>query len=428
MKRAVAGLLLVGCLCGAESARAELADDVAAIGRAWHVGGSVRVAPARVMQRAERRPVLLSALETSAETADCVSVAIVGAPSATFVARVTGDKASHLSPADSQRPSVAGVVDLEFCGADKALLGSLEVEMRSPRAIVQAIIVRGASRARPVREVLPRRDPAMVAAPESAGPMPASAPLSVRTGAAERRYRRESADDVGRRLVRADDAGSGDFLLALAEGCHRLDLFGAGAAGEAAVPVDVDAEVSFPDTGEVLSSDRSDSADATASFCLGAASAVRVRFAGAAPRSSVLVLHGRWSLPRGLPTYWGAATRAHMAEALRERRVKAPVEAPVYSSIGVAGVTALPVQTEPGACYQVVAAVMDGHASLSLAATAGDRTSENRSPDDGDGAALAFCAGGADHALVEVEAQGPRVVWLLGVWQTGRVTLGEEAR
>lgn len=420
MKRALAALVLGSCLCGAESAGAELADDVAALGRAWQASGSVRVLPARVMQRGDRRPVLLLPQEIDGRNNGCVSVAVLGAPSATFIARLTAT--DGLDPAEQVRQSVAGTVELDFCGERRSLLAGLEIELRSPRAILQTVVARGPMPARALRRVLRRRDPGYRAGPGSAGRLPPSAPLAVRTGAIDRQDRREGAEELTRRLLHADAAGAGDFLLGLVQGCHRLDFFSA----EAAHSTDVDAQISLPDSGDVLSSDRSDSADATTSFCLGSSTTVRVRYAGAVPQSGVLMLHARWALPRGLPGYWSPEARARMAQALREHRVKVPQSSPVYASMGVSGVTALPIETEPGACYQVVAAVVQGSAaSIAVAATVDSRSSQNRSGDDAAGTAAAFCAGAADHALVEVEAQGPGVAWLLGVWQTGRVAVGE---
>jgi hypothetical protein len=38
---------------------------------------------------------------------------------------------------------------------------------------------------------------------------------------------------------------------------------------------------------------------------------------------------------------------------------------------------------------------------------------------------LAFCADSESQALLEVEARGVGVVWLLAAWQTGRIPIGE---
>ncbi len=424
--RAWLAALVVGvCLSGAESARAELADDVALLSHAWQSSGSVRVLPARVMHRGELRPVLLVGPETDGGSNDCVDVAVLGAPSATFVVRFTGGAAFGIDPRDQVRPSVAGSVELVLCGTRKALLASLQIDMRSPRAVVRVVIARGPVPPRPLRTVLVRRDPGPPSPPASPGPVPPSAPLAVRTGAVERGERRQAAQELSRRLLHADDSGAGDVLLGLVQGCHRLDLFGA----DGARAVDIDAQVSQPATGDVLSSDRSDSADATASFCLGTSTTVRLRYVGAPPRGSVLVLQARWALPRGLPATWSPEARARMAQALREHRVKDPATSPVYTSLGVSGVTALPVETEPGACYLVAATVIRGDASsIAVAATPLSGSSQNRSAEDADGTAVAFCAGGSIQATVEVEAQGPGVAWLLAMWQTGRVPIDEEIR
>ncbi len=117
-----------------------------------------------------------------------------------------------------------------------------------------------------------------------------------------------------------------------------------------------------------------------------------------------------------------------MAEAIRRHHVRDLAEAPIYSSLGVAGVTLLPVEVEPGACYLVAVAAIRGEpAGIAIAAEAGNQRSEDNPGPGGTGTAIAFCAGQEQHALIDVEARGVGMVWLLGMWQTGRVPIGEVA-
>jgi len=98
----------------------------------------------------------------------------------------------------------------------------------------------------------------------------------------------------------------------------------------------------------------------------------------------------------------------------------------VYESLGVSGVTALPLEVDPGVCYLAALAPIRGEpTSVALAVAVGQKHGQNQGPPEGGGTALAFCSNGDDQALLEVEARGVGVVWLFAVWQTGRVPLGE---
>jgi hypothetical protein len=43
----------------------------------------------------------------------------------------------------------------------------------------------------------------------------------------------------------------------------------------------------------------------------------------------------------------------------------------------------------------------------------------------GSGTQLAFCASTAEPVLIEVEARGMALVWLLAVWPAGAIPIGE---
>lgn len=381
----------------------------------------------RVAERGERLPLLLEEAERDAENGGCTTVAILGAVSATFVTHRASASESAASEDALARASVAGAVELTLCGADKARFDELEVELRSPRAILQTVVARSPGPLPPLTAILPRREPGVPAEDTPAGPPPAPAPRAARAAAVERQQRDDGAERVERQALGASSTGAGWTLLALDAGCSRLDLLGADHARGGGSAVDLDASVTLAQTGETLASDSGNAPDASVSFCLGERAAVRLRFTGAAPFSEVLLVRSRWSLPAGLPPYFDARARARLAEALREHHAPPPVDSPIYSSLGISGVTMLPLAVEPGACYRLGAAVLDGpRSSLTLAVDAAGTTSENRSRDEAAGAALAFCVGAVERALVHVESRGAGVSWLLAVWQTGRVTLGEE--
>jgi hypothetical protein len=64
---------------------------------------------------------------------------------------------------------------------------------------------------------------------------------------------------------------------------------------------------------------------------------------------------------------------------------------------------------------------------MALSAQLADEHARNHGGVGGRSTALAFCATNTDHGLLEVQAQGHSVAWLLGIWQTGSVLLGAGA-
>ncbi len=98
-------------------------------------------------------------------------------------------------------------------------------------------------------------------------------------------------------------------------------------------------------------------------------------------------------------------------------------------ALGVQGDTLATLQVEPGACYLALAVGVRGDvAGLSLAAQTKRTTAQSRLDAAVPGAALTFCAGAEDHALLEVDARGLGLVWMSAVWQIARSRLGEVPR
>jgi hypothetical protein len=139
-----------------------------------------------------------------------------------------------------------------------------------------------------------------------------------------------------------------------------------------------------------------------------------------------MILHARWDLPSGLPDRWEPHVAARMAEAIWQNHNRSLGGTPVHESLGIAGVTAVPIEIEPFACYVVAAAPVRGQPlGLDLAVAAGRQHGQNHGDSEVAGTSLAFCNDASDRALIEVEARGIGLVWLLAVWQTGRVPIGE---
>jgi hypothetical protein len=307
------------------------------------------------------------------------------------------------------------------------MLSRLAIEMRSPRAVVETITVDAPLPAPVLRRMLTHRDPGPIAPLTGLGPRPLTARLSERVRLAEERAKRQAALAVARLPVRTEANGSGQAVLELDVGCHRIDALGADGSSPLRGGVDLDLIVRSATDGRTLGVDQTESSDAGASFCLGRATLVRVHFIGALPQSETLLVHASFPLPSGLPEHWGPDARGAMAQAVRSHHNRALGHDPVFDAMGVHGITALPVEVEPGACYLVgVAAIRGEPAGLAMAVEVGARQAQNHSGSEG-GTALAFCAGGGRRALLEVEARGAGVVWLIAMWQTARVAIGEVA-
>jgi len=416
-------LALLAALVDPTPARADLQSDVTRLAASWRArDAEVREYPPHQLERGEAKLLLLPEEATSSKLPGCTTVAVLGAVSTSFVLRFAPPRhRSQRSGGEWPRVAVAGIAEVTRCGDTRGSLSRLVVEMRSPRAVLEVVVARSLAPLSAVDAVLPQRNPGPVAQPIASGPRPMLGPLSVRAKAIEAAARRRGAAFQERRLMTADGDGAGEKDLVLDEGCHRIDVLGPTVATTARPP-DIDAMIVDRATLTPLASDRTESADATLELCVGQRAAVQLHFAGAPARNTVTVLHARTPLPTGLPEHWGPQARGHMAEALRAHHLRSLGGSPVYASLGVVGVTALPVRVEPGACYvAAVAALRGDEQGLALAASAGTKDHQNQT--GASGTALAFCARASTTALIEIEARGRGLVWLFALWQTGRVPI-----
>jgi len=419
--------LAAGVLLSAGQVRADLAADVERVKLAW--AGSAKLLELRpqLLERGTVRRLFLPGDSVDPSSEDCTTVAVLGAPSTNFVLRFlpADEHEPTLTHRDWPEASVAGAAQLTRCGARKGMLNRIAVEMRSPRGVLQFIVARSMDPAPSLLKTLPHRDPGPPAGRREIGPRASLLPLAERVAAVQSRNARDEGLDPYERSVVASKNGSGQKLFRLDAGCHRFDVLGEASADEER-PVDIDLVIGSVAEQEVLAEDRSDNADASAEFCLGAQEIVKLSFQGAAPRSRVVLVLSSWRLPSGLPEVWGPRARASMAEAVGLRQFPALRESPIFASLGVQGATALPIEVLPSACYLVVVSAIRGVShGIAIAALSGGLTGQNQSPRDENSTGLAFCAEGDSRALIEVEAHGSGLGWLLGVWQVGSVTLGE---
>jgi len=416
---------LAAILAVAGVASADLGGDVERVKLAWAKSSRLVDEAPRLLERGAIRRLFLPREAIDPTTDDCTTVAVLGAPSTNFVVRFLPTDAGGSASRDWPEPSIAGAAQVTRCGARKAMLNRLAVEMRSPRGVLEFVVARSAEPMPSLLKTLPHRDPGPPGRRRETGPPASLAPLAERIARVQHRNEQNNGLDPYERKVPSSRTGTGSKLFRLDAGCHRFDVLGEASEDEEH-PTDVDVIVRSVADELVLGEDRSDNADASVEFCVGEQEIVKLNFQGAAARSDVAVVLASWRLPEGLPQAWGARARASMAEAVGKAQFPALTESPVFASLGVQGPTFLPVEVLPDACYLVVVAAIRGATNgIAIAAESGGSLGQNQSQPDEPSTSLAFCAEGSDRAVIEVEAHGSGLGWLLGVWQVGKVTLGE---
>jgi hypothetical protein len=405
-------------------ARADLGRDVEALSLAFSAFGRVTRLEPRLLERGDVLPLVLPVEVLDQKGPPCATLAVLGTRNMQFL--LDPGRRSRVSALEWPDGSLAGVLAVTRCGATKAELVSLAIEMRSPRGVLEFVVLGSAHPPPPVTQVLPQRDPGPVAQLAGSGPRPVVAPLHVRIRALEERAARDQAIELSTLELTAGAMGVGSSVLTLAPGCHRFDLLGEETERRGA---DVDLEISHATQNVVLAVDHGESSDGDALVCVAGATTVNVRFGGVAPFAKLALVRARWDLDPSLPGRWPADAHARMSGLLRAQRRSLGQAPLIDEALGVQGNTLASVEVEPGACYLALAVGLRGEvAALSLAAQAGHRVAQSRIDADVPGAALSFCAGTANRALVEVDARGLGLHWMMAIWQLGRTRLGEVAK
>ncbi len=425
--RTVRAALLGACLLAAP-ARADLGSDVERLGLAWTTVGRVHHLEPRFLERGDVIPLLFPPELVTDDPTGCLTVAVLGTTSIQFLVD-PGGSPNGRSALDMPEGSLAGAVEITRCGAKKASLANVLLEMRSPRGVIEVLAVAAPTPPPALTTILPHRDPGPMAPPGGSGPRPSVAPLALRVQAVEQRAARSGALELTNEELVASGMGTGIELVPLAAGCHEFELLAGERTQRDRRSSDLDLEVSTADGAHILATDKSESNDARALVCVGEPMPVAMRFAGAPPGARVTLLRARWDLAEGLPERWPAEARAPMSAVLREQGLGLAGARLVDEALGVQGATAMPVEVEPGACYLAMLVALRGTAqTLSLGAQAGGREAQSRAPYDAPGTALSFCAGPASRALLEVESRGLSLVWMSTLWRVGRERLGESER
>ncbi len=416
--------VIAACLVGsAAPARADLSRDLRQLGASFSASGSVRHLKPRFVERGGLRPLLLPTEWLDPLKDDCVTVVLLGAPSATFVVRfLPATDALSWPRGESPELSVAGAAQLVRCGIRKAMLTRLAVEMRSPRGVVEVLIARGERPFPPLTRVLAARSPGALSPPSAAGPPARPESVEHRSLAHATRARREGANAVSQRELTSDPDGRGRALFRLEPACHRLRLL---ASPSVTLPADIDADLVLGASTEPAASDRSEATDAVLITCVGDETPASLSYQGAPPKSAVTLVAERYPLPAGLPARWTGEERGRIAQALWQHRSPA-VDLPVATARGVSGVTLLPLEVEPDGCYVAAVASTRGvSAGVALSAELGLRQAQNHGGLDGFATALSFCARGDPMVRFNVEVRGEGGAWLFALFRAGRSAVGE---
>ena len=404
-------------------AGADLGRDVERLMLAWSAFGHVKRLNPRLLERGDVLPLVLPAEPLDPKTPGCVTLAVLATTGTSFLLDPT---ASVLDDPGGDWPegSLAGALELTRCGERKPALAGLALEMRSPRAVLEFVLVESNDPPAHLVQVLPHRDPGPVAPLGGSGPRPGVAPLVLRLRAAEERAARDQALELTVQDLVASPTGMGSVLITLAPGCHRFDLLGDEAGGRR--PADVDFDVRSENDSELLAADHSESSDARALFCVGRPMPVTLRFAGAGPLAKLALARSRWDLEPNLPARWPAEARARFSGVLRDQRLSLSGAELFDEALGVQGDTLMPIAVEPGGCYVGIAVQLRGDAvALSMAARTSRGVAQSRLDPEVAGALVSFCAGADERALVEIDARGLGLVWMSAMFRVGRAGLGE---
>jgi hypothetical protein len=408
-------------------ARAELRESVERLAEAWRaVGAAVAIDKTRFLtdDSDDQRPVVVALPDLPA--GECTTVVLLGARGLGFHVRVLDNGSDDVER--KSLPSAAGALSIERCG--EVPPRRLVLASDSGRGAIETVVARSAKPLPSLRSMLPERSGGILAPPLEPGMLPPLPPPEKRAEIAETRAKRDGAAIAGRETWQAGIDGTGAGAQTLVPGCHRLQLFALDPRAlhpSRHAKLDLDAEMRDEVGDHLLARDRSDAPDAQLSACVGEAAHVDVIFAGAPPNSRVLVSHVMWRLPAHLPALWGTEAIGRMAHVLLARHVVSLPREPFMLAQGVSGVTPIPLSIEPGACYiGVTARIKEAARAIGLRVhVASDDAVDDRGI-EGDGAAVAFCAGSQTHALAEVEARGtPLLGWGFalyrlhsGVWET----------
>lgn len=420
--RAAGLCAILGATAIAATGRADLAEDASKLASAWQRAGKVTRQKVRFVERGSPALIFSTLDAPAAKHAPCVTVAILGPNSTHFVVRALG--VTPLGASDeSSFASLAGLVRVTRCGRLRSSLSVLLVEMRSPRAALETLVVESKEPPPDAVDVLPQRDPGPIEPFTAVEIQAAPAPLVQRVELALSRLRRSGGLGVTSEELAARPEGRGRIARTLSPGCHRFELLAEPNGAGARTQLEVESELDR--SARLVSTEQGDGLHSAVTVCAAAEAELGLSYRGV-PGSPLRLLAARWPLPDGLPEAWGALPRAQVAAILFRHHAKVS-GFPVDQGLGIQGPTLLPLRVEPGACYVAVVAGIAGRSSgFSLAASAPGVSAQNHSGEENDGTLISFCARSGTEALLEADSRGYGVAWIYALFQTGKLAVGAE--
>jgi len=408
----------------ARPAQADLGDEVTRLVQVWSKQAKVRRLAPRLVERGTPNAIFLPSDLLNGPSGSCVSVAVLATTSTHFMLRAVGG--SHWVDPEEAFPqaSLAGLLQFTRCGSKRSRLGTLLLELRSPRAVVEIVAATSAGPVEPALDVLPQRDPGPIAPFSGLRQTSAPAALSERLAAAEANARLLGAVESTRESIPNPPRGVGSSERPIEPGCYRWDLLG---EPDPQHPAQAELTIlpEFDDDTALVALDHGDGFAAAATFCTARRTLLRLRFAGAPANGRLWLISSRFELSEGLPEIWGPTGRARMAALLRHHGLRVQ-GTPVEQALGIAGPTWMPLRVLPGTCYVAAAVPLQGQAQgLALGVRVGGMSLQNRGPLN-QGSALTFCTGRQDLVTVETDGRGLGLTWLFALWPSGRLRVGEE--
>jgi hypothetical protein len=388
-------------LARASVADAQLHDEAERVAEGWRASGASAFLLEPRFLNEERIDVALPELPEGV----CTTLAFLGARGLSFrVALVDAEDDGSRGRISSE----AGAVSTERCGQPSWLRAVVVIE--SGRGALEIVVGRSAVPLPALRSILPERTEGYLGPQPEPGRL-APLPSPERRAAVEEARSRRDGAEVDRRLTwMAGAEGRGTAEVILEPGCHSLALFSPESTSSRAQvkeSLDLDAEMRDATDDHLMARDQTDAPDARVAACVGEATRVNINFVGGTPDARVVVTHDFRRLPERVPTVWGSAVRARMAQTLLARHViSLPNDASALAEGGM-GSAALPLALEPGACYLAVATLAEqATGGVGLSVRVAGRESVDARTTDGVGSVVAFCAGANRRALVSVDARG----------------------
>ena len=366
----------------------------------------------RLLERDDVTPVALPPWAIDPARGECTTLVLLAPVPTQFILHV------HPWPGlPGVLASSAGALQLTRCGRERASMLQMLIEMRSPRAVLHALVAVGSAPPAPLLEALPERDTGPAAPPGDPGPAPPRPALAERLQQFELSQRQGGALSVETRAL----PRSGWLRLSLAPGCHQLLVAQPQAAADYVV------ELREAEHDEARRLEPSERGDVREELCTARERPIWLalevpekdrRASASEPEPQVAV--ATFPLPLGLPGRFGPEVAERLARALGGSHAPRRVGPVVVATLGAQGRTPLPRRLLPNHCYVAVATALHGETrALSLGVQAGSDSAQATSEGDAAGPRLGFCTGMAGTVELDVEARGLGVAWLALVFHMG---------